>query len=149
VSADTDGLVSREPVHIPPLTGDVVFAWPMFPNPDAGGMLWLPVTWQVGDETLACDDEDALTDLAAVLGELLKDTPGEVGVESVDIHAGGSGSTLFTHRLHFTSEQWHGPPDWAVRVEPAPDELNLARAMSRGERFMAALLTTRERDAEL
>ena len=45
------------------------------------------MTWQVRDETLARDDADDLTALAAVLGELLKDTPGEVGVESVDIHA--------------------------------------------------------------
>jgi hypothetical protein len=149
VSADTDGLLLREPVHIPPLAGDVAFAWPLFPNPDVGGMLRLPMTWRVGTETLASDDKDDLTSLAAVLGQLLKDIPGEVGVESEDIHAGSGGSALFTHRLRFTSEHWHGPPDWAVRVEPAPDKLNLARAMSRGERFMAALLTTGERDAEL
>ena len=148
MSADTDGLLPRKPVHIAPLAGEVVFAWPLFPNPDAGGLLRLPMTWQIRDETLACDNTDDLTDLATVLAELLKDTPGEVGVESVDIHAGGGGSVLFTHRLHFSSEHWHGPPDWAVRVEPTPDELNLAKAMSRGERFMVALLASRERDAE-
>lgn len=112
-----DDTVPRWPVHIPPLTGWAVLAWPLLPNPAAGGKLCLPSFWKLGDHVLAGGDQDAMAELAAALGLLLEDAQGEVRVEAVGVHSPDGKETPFTHRVHFTAKHWQGPPDWAVRLE--------------------------------
>lgn len=115
--SEDNSTAPRWPVHIPPLTGWVVLAWPLFANPAVGGKLCLPSSWKLGDDVLACGDEEAMAKLAAALGLLLEDAQGEVRVEAVGVRAPDGKETPFTHRVHFTAKHWQGPPDWAVKLE--------------------------------
>lgn len=111
--------------RIPPLIGEVVFAWPMFA--DSGEELTPAPEWQLGGKTLSLDAAheqilETMSNLAEALGVMVSgyQGPDKLHVESVGVHPSDDAPDLFamfTHRLHFTGAEWHGPPDWAVTVQ--------------------------------
>jgi hypothetical protein len=104
----------RQPVHIPPLVGDVVCAWPMLA--DEKGKMALATDFQLGGDDLT-PDRATMANLAAALGELVEEEGGEIEAEAMEAQTVGEQPVSFTHRVHIAGDEWPGPPDWAVRVE--------------------------------
>lgn len=104
-----DDAAPRKPVHIPPLAGDVVLAWPLAPSDDPDEWVAVP-SWELGDQTLT-PDTDTMHHLAAALEQLLNTTRGKVLVDCVEVYAAPGDVPMFTYRITFKGKHWRPPAD--------------------------------------
>jgi len=95
-------------VEIPPLVGDVVYAWPMFPNAGAGGKLFLADSWKLGD--------DVLTPTRTPHGQSRDGARRRTATHRRRCARGSRGCRLpylksnpFTHHVTFSGENWRAP----------------------------------------
>jgi hypothetical protein len=112
MTADTD--TTRALVHIFPLVGNVLLAWPMLPDPERAGALCC-------FKSIACRgdcyhlDVFTMTAMAGALGMWVEKYRPSVSV--VDCHGLEGELIPFTHHITFTGKHWRRFNDWAVRVE--------------------------------